>query len=499
MTREQIERLKNSPEFQAAFAQWAAGITEDPSTHVPISIDPETGRIVDGAGNVIYSGVDYAELVAERETFEVGDDVRIELSDGPTYGTVTAVSGHTATVTSTAGKSVQGVPFEKLAPWQAFPDGWEQEAERQAAEWEAEQNEQEYAKWVAWQEERERIAALLSDEERAAGFISLPDLLDMPKAEWLVDGLIRQQSMALMFGAPDTLKTFLALDLSASVILREPWLGHEIYTSGPVLYVAAEGSETLIERLQAWSVQHDRPLEDLERGFFTLRAGFDKGSEESDDAYMARLCEALTVQPYSLVVIDTFGKSLGRLGGVDENSNSDVNRALMTIGKVKELGIAVLLIHHTGKKGGTPRGASALFGGIDTSIRVKRTPGAYIATLSCDRQKRGKPFDPFRANFVEHVIGQDSRGRDETSLAVVGVSSMDTADRVLEIIREHEWEYTKTELIKAVGGRAEVARFKVSKLEEDGTIVTRSEARQRKDGKPLSVVVYGSLSPPDTP
>jgi hypothetical protein len=242
--------------------------------------------------------------------------------------------------------------------------------------------------------------------------VPFDELEQRPKAPWLIDGLVRQQSVTFLYGKPDTFKTFLALDLCGAVMTGQPWLGADTRKSGAVLYIAAEGAETLIERLNAWSVQHDRAVP--ADSFFTIESA----PQLSEGVYMDVLCAALDSRGYALVVIDTFGKSLGVL---DENSNSEVNRALVAIGRIKDLGIAVVLVHHTGHTAADRlRGASAMYGGVDTVIRADLAKSDLLVKLSCDRQRRGQKFATFYAQLVEQQIGTDEWGQPETSLAVLG-------------------------------------------------------------------------------
>src|ERR1039458_4579545 len=85
--------------------------------------------------------------------------------------------------------------------------------------------------------------------------VTLDELRTEPRAPWLVKDVIRQQSTVLLAGKTSTYKTFLVLDLFASLVVGRPWLGNEVTQRGPVLYVAAEGVETIAERLDAWHQQ----------------------------------------------------------------------------------------------------------------------------------------------------------------------------------------------------------------------------------------------------
>jgi RecA-family ATPase len=127
----------------------------------------------------------------------------------------------------------------------------------------------------------------LTEAEREAGFITFPELQELPKTPWLIDGVIRQGSLTFLYGRPDTFKTFLALDMCGALMTGRSWLDADVTKSGPVLYLAAEGAETLVERMTAWEIHHDTivPAE----GFQVVR----NPPELTDGEGMDALCEAL--------------------------------------------------------------------------------------------------------------------------------------------------------------------------------------------------------------
>jgi hypothetical protein len=318
----------------------------------------------------------------------------------------------------------------------------------------------------------DEITADLTPVERAAGFITFGELEELPSAPWLIDGVLRQRSLTFLYGKPDTFKTFLALDMCGALMTGRSWLGADVTKSGPVLYLAAEGSESLVERMRAWEIHHDTTVPAA--GFQVVRNPPDLSDEEGIDA----LCEALQCRPYSLVVIDTFGKSLG---WADENSNSDINRALLRVSKIKDLGIAVVLIHHSGHSSDRLRGASAMYGAVDTIIKAE-VVGDLMVKLSCERQRRSRQFEPIYAQLAELEIGTDERIRPETSLAVVGRTSKTTGLMAEHLARRQaivdylgscaDHEARQSDIVQALGlrmnGSARRALFEG--LADDGLI-----------------------------
>ena len=113
-------------------------------------------------------------------------------------------------------------------------------------------------------------------EETAAGFdyplrpaparpVSLPrrlvyqlaqDLPDDPEFEdELVEGLLGRQAMSVIYGDSNSGKTFLAIDLAASVCLGMPWMGRNVEPS-LVVYLATEAPRSVRERLKAYRPKH---------------------------------------------------------------------------------------------------------------------------------------------------------------------------------------------------------------------------------------------------
>jgi hypothetical protein len=321
--------------------------------------------------------------------------------------------------------------------------------------------------------EIEEESGPLTEAERLAEIVTLEQLRRMPPARWLVDGIIRQRSLTFLYGRPDTFKTFLALDLCGAIMTKTSWLEAEMLGSGPVLYIPAEGSETLTERLRAWEIQHDRSVP---KNRFCIATSI---PDLSSEGYIELLCQALkSRRSYVAVVIDTFGKSLGQ---ADENSNSDVNQAMVAVSRLKALGVAVIMIHHSGHSAERLRGASAMPAAVDTIIKAQ-VVGDLMVKVSCERQRRSRKFDPFYVQLKEVEVGTDDLGRPETSLAVVGrVSKMAGAAAEHESRRQSVLDYLQDkddheapqadivrDLDLSMNGSARKAFFKA--LADDGLI-----------------------------
>jgi hypothetical protein len=81
---------------------------------------------------------------------------------------------------------------------------------------------------------------------------------DSPLKEWLVDKTLPKVGKALIAGQWGTYKTFIALDLSASVMTKRYFAGRRVDRQGGVLFVAAEGQDEVRVRLKGLAVDKSR-------------------------------------------------------------------------------------------------------------------------------------------------------------------------------------------------------------------------------------------------
>ena len=77
-----------------------------------------------------------------------------------------------------------------------------------------------------------------------------------PLKEWLIDEMLPRTGLALIAGQWGTYKTFVMLDLSASVMTKDQFAGREVHRQGGVLLLAAEGQSEV--RLRVEGVARER-------------------------------------------------------------------------------------------------------------------------------------------------------------------------------------------------------------------------------------------------
>lgn len=186
---------------------------------------------------------------------------------------------------------------------------------------------------------------------------------DMPPPEYVIDGLLEHGGLSSLIGPPGVGKSTVALDLACHIATGRTWQGRRTLKT-KVLYLPGEGLSGAVQRLLAWEDAYDTPLADnllLGDSILQLAASTDAWGEMSG---------FITSQRVGLIIFDTFARmSLG----VDENSATDVGKAVVRFDQLRKLtGAGVMAIHHTGKdatKGA--RGSTALNGALDSEILVR--------------------------------------------------------------------------------------------------------------------------------
>lgn len=205
------------------------------------------------------------------------------------------------------------------------------------------------------------------------------EVMRLPPPEYLIDGILPERSLSVMWGQPGTGKTFVALAMAGSISSASPFFGHEA-AAGSVVYAAGEGLGGLPNRLNALDLD---PEVSLARVNVVGRS-----PNLLDSKSTTEFIAAIQRKNPSLIIIDTLAR--GMPGG-DENSAQDMGRLIANADRIRdELGCAVLLVHHGGKNTKSERGSSALRGAADVMIEVKGSK--WVTKLLSDKSKEDRPF-----------------------------------------------------------------------------------------------------------
>lgn len=317
-------------------------------------------------------------------------------------------------------------------------------------------------------------------EERSRwNFLSLDDVESLPPPRWLVPGVLTEGSLAAIYGAPESGKSFLAVDMSMAIAGGVDWHGRQVERGG-VLYIAAEGAPGLGKRFRAWKV--DRCAQGRRFDLHLMRDDLNLAAEK--DGGVRAFAQAVTDElgPLRLIVIDTLNQTAA---GADENSAKDMGRYIASMKLLRNAtGATVVVVHHSGKdlsKG--MRGSTALLGAMDTTVEVERASDGRSIKVTVKKQKDAEREPPMRFNMEK--VG-DSLVLRPTVMADAQGEFGGAMDPILELARQEANErggrIPLKELAEIIcerdGGADATARRKIRSAIPDG----RSNARTSIDG-----------------
>ena len=321
------------------------------------------------------------------------------------------------------------------------------------------------------------------------------EFTDRPPPEWLIPGLIQADSLALITGAYRSYKTFVALDLALSLASGRPLLDNQAWMPARrcrVLYLCGEGAADASVRYRAFKIA---------RGVGSVdQCGFIDDVPQIADIASPEFKSL--ADDHDVIVVDTLARVTV---GVDENSNQEMGAVVATLDglrKNRATPLTVIVVHHTGKHGSEPRGASALAAAADTILVTERIDRC-TATLTIHKQKAAAtPDDPFelRATVVEiepglsslvfSVTGPHRPPPSPPSKAKFDKIEQAAADALRQACEEDpndepaHWEFRAAQLLTADIGlnealAAEVVRRVAKKIRNAsyGSLLTGSKSR----------------------
>lgn len=317
-------------------------------------------------------------------------------------------------------------------------------------------------------------------EERSRwNFLSLDEVESLPPPKWLVPGVLTEGSLAAIYGAPESGKSFLAVDMSMAIAGGIDWHGRQVERGG-VLYIAAEGAPGLGKRFRAW--KEDRCAQGRRFDLHLMRDDLNLAAEKDGGARAFAQAVADELGPLRLIVIDTLNQTAA---GADENSAKDMGRYIASMKLLRNTtGAAVVVVHHSGKDlGKGMRGSSALLGAMDTTVEVERHTDKRSIRVTVKKQKDAEREPPMHFNMER--VG-DSLVLRPTVMADAQGDFGGGMDPILELARQEANErggsIALKELVAIICERDDVsdktARRKIEQAVPDG----RSNAKASIDG-----------------
>ena len=179
------------------------------------------------------------------------------------------------------------------------------------------------------------------------GLYDGPEYANRPEPQWLIRNIAVEAGYSIASGRSQAGKSFCELAQALAIATGRSWLGEPVETTGPVLYVAAEGQGRIWKDVCAWCVEFDVDPEGLRGQFFIYDRSARLNTDAGRDALRAILAyiKYVTHRPPILVVFDTLRRNM-RGGVSQEEPTSDV---LHAVNEFQAVGIAVTLIAHHGR------------------------------------------------------------------------------------------------------------------------------------------------------
>lgn len=232
--------------------------------------------------------------------------------------------------------------------------------------------------------------------------------MHLPPPEYVVEGLVESGATTLVIGPPGIGKSTVALDLACHMAIGKSWHGRKTLKT-KVLYLPGEGQRGAIQRIKAWAQAHDIPPELLAEG---LLVGDSVIRLNASKEAWGELAQYVIRRNIGMIIYDTFARMAL---GLEENSATDVGRAVERFDQIRKLTNAgAMIVHHTGKATPTvARGSGALTAAVETELLVTEARWTYEETApglldENSRPPAGKPIgvETTKQKNAEQVEGQ---------------------------------------------------------------------------------------------
>jgi archaellum biogenesis ATPase FlaH len=226
-----------------------------------------------------------------------------------------------------------------------------------------------------------RLQAELDKYAPAKMLWSLTELEKFPKPQWLVGGVIKKNSIAVLVGPPKCGKSFYSLMLALMIAS----------TGGKVVYIGAEDPGGFYQRGMAWCERNRVDPKILEGHLFFWVKPVALHDDAERDAFISMVKEHFAPD---LIVVDTLAMNSF---GLNENESKDMNLYVRAVLELRDATNAcIYTVHHT-NRAGEYRGSSVLPGASDTFMMAAQVGDPLhkggTLKITCSLQRSAKPFE----------------------------------------------------------------------------------------------------------
>lgn len=282
---------------------------------------------------------------------------------------------------------------------------------------------------------------------------------DIPRKNFIVDGLLAKGEVSCWYGEPGATKSALATDIACHVAGGIPWMGRgsglydapytfggeqypESWLPADVLYLALERADQVQRRVEAFTDEHElqKPLN---------LAVYDGDLDFVDDEHdrlthivMQAEEESCKVQHpndedgfnIDLIVIDTLARTFG--SGSDSGGEETAKVARHLKRTLSFTGAHIMLVHHTPIGDDSRlRGHGNLLAAFDQTVRVQKLKNGSLATLQKDNDTAEASKSKFAYSLKSRVVHVDERSGREITAPVVVAMDIDAVKAKLPSIK----------------------------------------------------------------
>ena len=236
--------------------------------------------------------------------------------------------------------------------------------------------------------------------------LTLRELLEreIPPREFLLNPLLPQQSLSMIYSTRGLGKTFLAIHLAYAVATGGKLFDWEAPSPKRVLYLDGEmPAVSLQERFAALVAADSRAVDHLSNNLRIVPQEFQEHGMPDLASIKGQAIFDTIVSDVDLIIVDNIS-TLCRFGA--ENNADDWTVVSNWALKMRRLGKSVVFIHHAGK-GGQQRGTSKREDILDVvlSLRKPKCSNAVGASFEVHYEKKRHLLDeqavPFVASLAE--------------------------------------------------------------------------------------------------
>lgn len=293
--------------------------------------------------------------------------------------------------------------------------------------------------------------------------------------DWIAEPWLAAEAITELDGkAKSAGKTTFTLAMCKAILTGNEFLGKPTRRS-PIIYLTEESTPSFRAALERSGIGADPDFHILPwNRMFQLQTEGDSASVWAG-AVDAAIKKAKSVGARVLVV-DTFAQ-FAHLIGDKENSAGDILEAMLPLQRARDAGLAVLLIRHERKEGGSVgdsgRGSSALSGVVDIVLRLHRPEGRHPENL-----RKLEALSRFDGTPPETTIALNS-GNYEVLGGSDAVALQSAMERLLSVVPVGSAEaMTLDELVEKTECTRTTLQSALSHLEDTGFIKRRGEGKR---------------------